>query len=998
MYQSVVSIYGPLGYGPSTLPLRHSAVIICSLYYILLTAFVALAYFRSTDLWVKARLAAIRGSMEMLCACFHYGVPNPEDEEYPLLLVDTPFLQSVVSIYGPLGYGPSTLPLRHSAVIICSLYYILLTAFVALAYFRSTDLWVKARLAAIRGSMEMLCACFHYGVPNPEDEENPLLLVDTPFLQSVVSIYGPLGYGPSTLPLRHSAVIICSLYYILLTAFVALAYFRSTDLWVKARLAAIRGSMEMLCACFHYGVPNPEDEEYLYSPPERSFDLRTSGLWAQHASAAPLCCHNIAYFRSTDLWVKARLAAIRGSMEMLCACFHYGVPNPEDEEYPLLLVDTPFLQSVVSIYGPLGYGPSTLPLRHSAVIICSLYYILLTAFVALAYFRSTDLWVKARLAAIRGSMEMLCACFHYGVPNPEDEEYPLLLVDTPFLQSVVSIYGPLGYGPSTLPLRHSAVIICSLYYILLTAFVALAYFRSTDLWVKARLAAIRGSMEMLCACFHYGVPNPEDEEYPLLLVDTPFLQSVVSIYGPLGYGPSTLPLRHSAVIICSLYYILLTAFVALAYFRSTDLWVKARLAAIRGSMEMLCACFHYGVPNPEDEEYPLLLVDTPFLQSVVSIYGPLGYGPSTLPLRHSAVIICSLYYILLTAFVALAYFRSTDLWVKARLAAIRGSMEMLCACFHYGVPNPEDEEYPLLLVDTPFLQSVVSIYGPLGYGPSTLPLPLCCHNIAYFRSTDLWVKARLAAIRGSMEMLCACFHYGVPNPEDEEYPLLLVDTPFLQSVVSIYGPLGYGPSTLPLRHSAVIICSLYYILLTAFVALAYFRSTDLWVKARLAAIRGSMEMLCACFHYGVPNPEDEEYPLLLVDTPFLQSVVSIYGPLGYGPSTLPLRHSAVIICSLYYILLTAFVALAYFRSTDLWVKARLAAIRGSMEMLCACFHYGVPNPEDEEYPLLLVDTLLQSVVSIYGPLGYGPSTLPLRHSAVEICCLHYVPITAFVAF
>ena len=26
------------------------------------------------------------------------------------------------------------------------------------------------------------------------------------FLQSVVSIYGPLGYGPSTLPLRHSAI------------------------------------------------------------------------------------------------------------------------------------------------------------------------------------------------------------------------------------------------------------------------------------------------------------------------------------------------------------------------------------------------------------------------------------------------------------------------------------------------------------------------------------------------------------------------------------------------------------------------------------------------------------------------------------------------------------------------------------------------------------------------------------------------------------------------
>ena len=25
----------------------------------------------------------------------------------------------------------------------------------------------------------------------------------------------------------------------------------------------------------------------------------------------------------------------------------------------------------------------------------------------------------------------------------------------------------------------------------------------------------------------------------------------------------------------------------------------------------------------------------------------------------------------------------------------------------------------------------------------------------------------------------------------------------------------------------------------------------------------------------------------------------------------------------------------------------------------------------------------QSVVSIYGPLGYGPSTLPLRHSAIN---------------
>ncbi|KAK4045785.1 hypothetical protein OUZ56_033759 [Daphnia magna] len=31
----------------------------------------------------------------------------------------------------------------------------------------------KARLAAIQGSMEMVCAHFHYGATNPEDEENP---------------------------------------------------------------------------------------------------------------------------------------------------------------------------------------------------------------------------------------------------------------------------------------------------------------------------------------------------------------------------------------------------------------------------------------------------------------------------------------------------------------------------------------------------------------------------------------------------------------------------------------------------------------------------------------------------------------------------------------------------------------------------------------------------------------------------------------------------------
>ncbi|KAI9550231.1 hypothetical protein GHT06_001520 [Daphnia sinensis] len=39
----------------------------------------------------KARLAAIQGSMEMVRAHFHHGATNPEDENLPLLHVETPF-------------------------------------------------------------------------------------------------------------------------------------------------------------------------------------------------------------------------------------------------------------------------------------------------------------------------------------------------------------------------------------------------------------------------------------------------------------------------------------------------------------------------------------------------------------------------------------------------------------------------------------------------------------------------------------------------------------------------------------------------------------------------------------------------------------------------------------------------------------------------------------------------------------------------------------------
>ncbi|KAI9555958.1 hypothetical protein GHT06_018507 [Daphnia sinensis] len=39
-------------------------------------------------------------------------------------------------------------------------------------------------------------------------------------------------------------------------------------------------------------------------------------------------------------------------------------------------------------------------------------------------------------------------------------------------------------------------------------------------------------------------------------------------------------------------------------------------------------------------------------------------------------------------------------------------------------------------------------------------------------------------------------------------------------------------------------------------------------KARLAAIQGSMEIVCAHFHHGATNPEDENIPLLHVETSF----------------------------------------------------------------------------------------------------------------------------------
>ncbi|GIX91537.1 DNA repair protein RAD51 2 [Caerostris extrusa] len=86
----------------------------------------------------------------------------------------------------------------------------------------------------------------------------------------------------------------------------------------------------------------------------------------QHASTAPLCFEQLvesinhlkrllldgnpgrAWFRSTDLWV------------MGPARFHCATLLTE------ISTKVHLCQSVVSIHGPLGYGPSTLPLRHSA--------------------------------------------------------------------------------------------------------------------------------------------------------------------------------------------------------------------------------------------------------------------------------------------------------------------------------------------------------------------------------------------------------------------------------------------------------------------------------------------------------------------------------------------------------------------------------------------------------------------------------------------------------
>src|SRR4029434_12360 len=71
----------------------------------------------------------------------------------------------------------------------------------------------------------------------------------------------------------------------------------------------------------------------------------------------------------------------------------------------------------------------------------------------------------------------------------------------------------------------------------------------------------------------------------------------------------------------------------------------------------------------------------------------------------------------------------------------------------------------------------------------------------WFRSIDLWVM-------GPARFRCATLLHLTPDGTRTHHPSLKRTVPYtfssvaLQRMVSIHRPLGYGPSTLPLRHSA----------------------------------------------------------------------------------------------------------------------------------------------------------------------------------------------------
>ncbi len=127
---------------------------------------------------------------------------------------------------------------------------------------------------------------------------------------------------------------------------------------------------------------------------------------------------------------------------------------------------------MVSIDRPLGYGPSTLPLRHPASQPASTHTSMSNTQGAYGtstqrvhrirkqkgssrrWFRSIDLWV---MGPARFHCATLLAHTHHCLIH---RAHTALVLQSPSnkrgQQQMVSIHRPLGYGPSTLPLRHPA--------------------------------------------------------------------------------------------------------------------------------------------------------------------------------------------------------------------------------------------------------------------------------------------------------------------------------------------------------------------------------------------------------------------------------------------------------------------------------------------------------------------------------------------------------------
>ncbi|KAK4024766.1 hypothetical protein OUZ56_010207 [Daphnia magna] len=1078
--QSVVSIYGPLGYGPSTLPLRHSAVAIERLHYVPITPFVAFK--------IVVLLKCIdRESIESICLVYlsdsgvsikfitniHWDLPStftahvyhyskaphknimfqiswrngsaPDSRSGGCVFKSRrDHRQSVVSIYGPLGYGPSTLPLRHSAVAIERLHYVPITPFVAFK--------IVVLLKCIdRESIESICLVYlsdsgvsikfitniHWDLPStftahvyhyskaphknimfqiswrngsaPDSRSGGCVFKSRrDHRQSVVSIYGPLGYGPSTLPLRHSAVAIERLHYVPITPFVAFK--------IVVLLKCIdRESIESICLVYlsDSGVSIKFITNIHWDLPS------TFTAHVYHYSKAP---HKNIMFQ-----ISWRNGSAPDSRSGGCV-----FKSRRDHR-----------QSVVSIYGPLGYGPSTLPLRHSAVAIERLHYVPITPFVAFK--------IVVLLKCIdRESIESICLVYlsdsgvsikfitniHWDLPStftahvyhyskaphknimfqiswrngsaPDSRSGGCVFKsrrDHRFRST--DLYGPLGYGPSTLPLRHSAVAIERLHYVPITPFVAFK--------IVVLLKCIdRESIESICLVYlsdsgvsikfitniHWDLPStftahvyhyskaphknimfqiswrngsaPDSRSGGCVFKSRRDHRSVVSIYGPLGYGPSTLPLRHSAVAIERLHYVPITPFVAFK--------IVVLLKCIdRESIESICLVYlsdsgvsikfitniHWDLPStftahvyhyskaphknimfqiswrngsaPDSRSGGCVFKSRrDHRQSVVSIYGPLGYGPSTLPLRHSAVAIERLHYVPITPFVAfkiVVLLKCIDRNIMFQISWRNGSApdSRSGGCVFKSRRDHRDL-FTTILKRLTAVNEIRSNYT--------------------FRKQNHYVPD-FVSINGITNIhwdlpstfTAHVYHYSkAPHKINGSAPDFNVQTSdHRQSVVSIYGPLGYGPSTLPLRHSAVAIERLHYVPITPFVAF-------------------KIVVLLKC-----------------IDRESIESICLVY----LSDSGVSIKF----ITNIHWDLPSTFTAHVYHYSkaphkTDSYPRAIILRLCGRVNHLTIAFNNTLISKHFNDAQ--------QSVVSIYGPLGYGPSTLPLRYSAVAIERLHYV--------